>query len=93
MKYKKNTPVENLSVCRNCGRCMECCPAEIPIPDMLQIYQQYHAIGTAVLDELKAKTFLAHPIDCIECGACSNLCPAHLDPAGVIHKLAMASCQ
>lgn len=84
-------PVD-VSLCWNCGLCMEHCPAEIPIPDMLQIYRQYHVNSADALAALGTSDFPAYPIDCIECSACSAACPKKFDPAGMIRTLAMASC-
>lgn len=93
MKYQKSNPVlEDGSICRNCTRCIESCPAEIPIADMLQIYQQYCVNGADALTVLDTDSFPAYPIDCIECGACSAVCPRKFDPAGIVRALAMASC-
>lgn len=94
MKYSATAkPVfSELAVCRSCNRCTERCPAGIPIPEMLQIFQKYLFNGISALTELDASDYHAYPIDCIECGACSSVCPQQFDLADIIRKLAMAHC-
>ena len=94
MKYAKTVDpaCTDLSVCQDCGLCIARCPMDIPIPDMLLIYQRYRSEGESALSTLNTRDFPAYPIDCIEWGACSAVCPKQFDLAHTIREMAIESC-
>lgn len=69
---------EELIPCTACGYCIDGCPKNIPIPDVissLNAYKRYKTVGpyyfVYTLDKGKAK-------DCISCGKCEVACPQGL---------------
>ncbi len=73
------------SLCTGCGYC-ESCPQDLPIPQLMQSYDQYALHGR---DERKLTQMLdwhwgilerGHNLDqCVECGQCESRCTQHLD--------------
>lgn len=63
--------------CTACKYCVDDCPMEINIPEMMTIYNKYKLNGKG---ELRAfKNYEHSAVDCIGCGACSEHCPQTID--------------
>lgn len=68
--------------CTSCKYCIEGCPSNIPIPDIIKVLNNYKTYGN--LSGPK-KTYgwitdgLGKASDCIECGQCEDHCPQHLE--------------
>lgn len=75
--------------CTECRYCVDGCPNEIKIPDIIKAYnstliygeheQQHYAYKEATQDGHLAG-------DCITCGQCESVCPQHLEIPNILEK-------
>lgn len=76
-------------ICTGCGYCIDECPAEIPIPQYMDAYNQKLLYGReeAVGERLNWHWNIpaSGAGDCTECGSCEDSCTQHLD---IIDRLA-----
>ena len=72
-----------------CGICSKNCPAQINIPEALEIYKEYLSGDMGILEKLDKMESSGKPVDCIECGACSAHCPNGVDVKEPVRQLAM----
>ncbi len=77
------------TVCKECRKCCNYCPAEINIPEMLKLYEICMAEQDVIEEIFDRADSIGQPIDCIECGACSSHCPQKIQVKQVMRKLAM----
>jgi len=66
--------------CTQCGYCMPC-PANVSIPHILDLYNDYAMFGSAEGAFLTYKALVARGRDaaqCVECGKCEDACPQQL---------------
>ena len=71
MKY-----METMIKCSGCGNCLPC-PAEIRIPEVFRIYNQY--LDGNIGEAEKAYRSLERPAsECLRCGRCEKLCSEHI---------------
>jgi hypothetical protein len=81
-------------ICTGCGYC-EGCPEEIPIPKLMDAYNQklLHGDYKSLLNRLKWHWNV--PADeaakCIECGQCEEACTQHLDITGRLKEIVEAN--
>jgi len=65
-------------VCRNCGYCRDC-PVGIPIPEIMQMFDEARQFSYEWPRFLKTYSSLEHKADeCIDCGQCEEACPFDL---------------
>ncbi|MGI6053013.1 MAG: 4Fe-4S dicluster domain-containing protein [Bilifractor sp.] len=83
-------------VCKECGKCVRACPADIDIPSFLVMEERIHAgedERAVIADYQKTRetgqVSNGQPLDCIECGICSVRCPQAFDLLGIVRKYAM----
>ncbi|NJP40152.1 4Fe-4S dicluster domain-containing protein [Oscillospiraceae bacterium HV4-5-C5C] len=79
--------------CTSCRYCVDGCPEQIKIPDIIRIYNDYLIYGpqpqrqqAAYQRTASAAAGLAS--SCIQCGQCESVCPQHLP---VIELMAQAA--
>lgn len=77
------------SACIQCRRCSKCCPADIDIPQMLELYRRCRCGDMQGLYGPETNTSHRTPMDCIECGACSARCPKGFPVLNMVRKFAM----
>ena len=73
--------------CTGCRYCMPC-PQGISIPDMMELYNEWHLFRDArarlsyswIKDDQK-------PTNCVSCRACEAKCPQHLPICDIMHEL------
>jgi predicted aldo/keto reductase-like oxidoreductase len=77
--------------CTGCKYCVEGCPAEINIPAILDLLNEYARFGS--LESAKRSygfrtrgKGLASA--CVNCGQCLNVCPQHIESAVYMEKAA-----
>ncbi len=79
---------QNEIPCTACRYCVDNCPAEIPIPEIIACYNSHLSnknwesgwyYGNATANKGKAK-------DCLKCGCCEAECPQHIEIRDVLKK-------
>lgn len=73
--------------CTGCRYCCDSCPAQINIPEVLKIYNDYKLQGGWVLGRLKDIQSEGGPKDCVGCGACTQHCPQNIDVPAIMKEL------
>ncbi len=88
--------LENMGValndlCTGCGYCDEC-PVEIPIPKMMDAYNQ-KILGGSINERLKWYWSLTQDLaeTCTQCGKCETLCTQHLPIISRLAEIAAVS--
>jgi predicted aldo/keto reductase-like oxidoreductase len=74
--------------CQGCGQCLESCPQNLPIPDLVRAYMYvygYRNLGEA--QDLVLSLNLPRKV-CQECGSCSVKCPSGFHVADRIRDVA-----
>ena len=74
--------------CTECRYCCNDCPAEINIPEILKIYNNYKIDGGWALNGIKDADSKGKPADCTECGSCNEHCPQSIDVKSIMKELA-----
>ncbi len=66
--------------CTFCEYCLEGCPTDIPIPNILYLLNEYNKTEDAALSERYEKIVArrGRASDCIDCAACEDICPQNL---------------
>lgn len=66
--------------CTKCRYCTEKCPKEIPIPEILAIYNKHLAAETA-WEEAKESLIRdgGNITQCVACGLCEEMCPQNIE--------------
>lgn len=78
--------------CTGCSYCVEGCPQEIRIPDMIKylntckVYGYNDAVGRNF--GMTVKEGSGKPSDCVQCGQCESVCPQHLSIIGIMEDAA-----
>ena len=76
--------------CTECRYCVEGCPSSIPIPKMIDIYNNYLVYNTIgnLGSEYKMWTRDGGKAgDCTSCSACEDICPQNLEIADTMEKI------
>ena len=70
--------------CTNCRYCVEGCPAQINIPDILDLLNEYDRFG-ALEGARRSYGYRTRgrglASACVDCGQCLNACPQHIESA------------
>ncbi len=74
--------------CTSCRYCCDGCPAEINIPEYLNLYNAYKVDGRGALRAAEKIESVGKPADCVGCGACTGHCPQNIDTPSVMAELA-----
>ena len=74
--------------CTACRYCTEECPAKIPIPELLALYNKKINGDTVTAEEYALITESSGPADCIKCKKCEKMCPQKIDIAKLMKKAA-----
>lgn len=78
--------------CTGCRYCVEGCPQEIRIPDMIKhlntckVYGYNTSVGRSF--DMAVKEGSGKPSDCVACGQCESVCPQHLSIIQVMEEAA-----
>lgn len=67
--------------CTACHYCVSHCPMQLPIPDLLKLYNESMAAGPGAFIAPMALSAFAqsqHPSSCIGCHACEQVCPQQI---------------
>ncbi|MDD2426507.1 MAG: aldo/keto reductase [Eubacteriales bacterium] len=67
--------------CTSCEYCLEGCPTEIPIPDVIALLNEYNktedkSVAKQYEELVRAR---GRASECISCAACEEICPQHLE--------------
>lgn len=65
--------------CTACRYCCDDCPAQINIPEYLNVYNRFKLEGPWALQALKDVESSGTPKDCISCGVCTQHCPQNIN--------------
>ena len=84
----RNTPT---IPCTGCKYCVENCPANINIPEIFKIQNQYSVYGNldATKNRYQDRTKdSGKASDCVACGQCESVCPQHIEIIDLLKKSA-----
>lgn len=78
--------------CTACRYCVEGCPQEIQIPDMIKLLNtcrvyDYNASVERSFN-MTLKDGSGRPSDCVQCGQCESVCPQHLPIISIMEDAA-----
>ena len=76
--------------CTGCGYCLEGCPSNIKIPNLLEIYNSYLTYNTTTNLDFQYKMWAAQggkAGDCTNCKACEEACPQKLEIPDSLSKI------
>ncbi|MDO4582367.1 MAG: aldo/keto reductase [Bacillota bacterium] len=75
--------------CTACGYCLDHCPRQLNIPELLRLYNEHNFSGGGFLAPmvLGGYTEEQKPAACVGCGSCSAVCPQQLDIAAALADL------
>lgn len=67
--------------CTSCDYCLEGCPTEIPISEIIALLNEYNKTKDQSLSEKYEELVAGHgrASECIDCADCENICPQHLE--------------
>lgn len=74
--------------CTACRYCTDNCPAQINIPEILKIYNDFKVDGPWALAGLEHVDSVGKPTDCVGCGLCAGHCPQSINIPGIMAELA-----
>ena len=80
---------EEVSVlCTSCNYCVNDCPAEINIPQIIELYNHYKKDKPwDIKDKIKNADSKGKPADCANCGICLGRCPQKIDVMNIMQEL------
>lgn len=84
----RRTPVP----CTACHYCVSHCPMQLPIPDLLKLYNESMAAGpSAFIAPMALSAFAQNqqPSCCIGCRACEQVCPQQIHIPDALHDFAV----
>ena len=73
--------------CTACRYCTDNCPAQINIPEIMKIYNDFKVDGPWALRGLENVDSAGKPTDCVGCGLCATHCPQNIDIPGIMAEL------
>lgn len=78
--------------CTRCNYCVEKCPMELPIPNLLGVLNSYRQFGISegVNSSYRWYSRNHKPSECIKCGLCAKECPQHLSIPDLMQELSEA---
>lgn len=78
--------------CTRCSYCVEKCPVELPIPNLIGVLNSYRQFGISegVNSSYRWYSRNHKPSECIQCGQCAKECPQHLDIPALMQELSDA---
>lgn len=65
--------------CTGCRYCMDCCPRQIPIPEIFALYNRRKKYLEGVYGYASVTKDKAKASDCMSCGQCEDACPQKLE--------------
>jgi predicted aldo/keto reductase-like oxidoreductase len=81
MEIADDMIARNAVPCTGCQYCVDHCPMNIPIPEVIKLYNALAEGGTE-------KPGIPGPADCVACNSCMNHCPQSIDVAKVMADFA-----
>jgi len=89
-KAERSIGAEPFINCTGCGQCVEDCPLQLPIPELMDLYNKYLASGAAeslggVYNSLTSDSRKTGVCAC--CRVCEGSCINHVKIADTVHKL------
>ena len=77
--------------CTGCRYCVDGCPQELDIPELLGIYNSFKVNGPFGLGGLDVLAEDKTPKNCIACGTCTDRCPQGIEIPKYLEELAQAA--
>lgn len=77
--------------CTGCGYCTAKCPEDIPIPSLIDIYNEYQRFNDYAYAQRRYRVLtrkFSGTDKCIKCGNCSQLCPQGLSVYQIVARCA-----
>lgn len=75
--------------CQGCGRCLEQCPAGLPIPDLMRAYMYAYGYRQPALAQSLLDSLALPPGACEGCSVCAVECPNRWDIAEKVRRMAL----
>ncbi len=74
--------------CTACHYCTSHCPKELPIPELIALYNEHKITGGGFIAPMAVSSMPQEkrPASCIGCGSCEKVCPQQIKVSGIMKE-------
>lgn len=74
--------------CTACHYCTSHCPQELPIPELLALYNEHKFTGGGFLAPMRIRNMPEEkrPSNCVGCRSCEQVCPQQIEISGIMSE-------